>query len=359
MFLGLVIYALCATTSTSGITVGVVIASLSWIVRMVLCRKVEPKGMPLNLPILLFLTALILSSAASPSLITGLDRVRSIGEKVLLYYLVANGIFHRRQIATVLGCLIFTLSFRAGFEVVYYAVFDQNRLIVDRVLGGCLGLTIPLVVSLLFLGSLSKRIRASLFCSLIVMVICLTLNSTRGAWIGSLFALSFLGFSLNKKVFLGILIWLISLSFSPAPQQNRAVNILNPNFPSNSVRIEMWRYAFSVAKEHFFLGAGPGSFYFNDRFGQSHRHAHNIFIHIAAEAGLLGLSMLIWLMLASLGFGYKMLKQAERRDDRVIFAGLFACLIEFLLHGMVDYTLAGKTGYLFWFYLGIVLSLRR
>ncbi|MBU1262945.1 O-antigen ligase family protein [bacterium] len=371
MLLGLFIYALSATTSISVITIGVVLSSLGWIGKIVLTKRLEIKNTPLNLPILVFLGVITLSAICSfLPIFQGFDGVRSISEKVLLYYLVINGIKEKKHINWLLACIIGSLCLLASYKVglsIYNPIF-QEQMASDRTLGGCLGMVIPLVISMVFLIS-SWKIRISLILSLITMVICFGLNATRGAWLGSFFAIVFLGLILNRKILLGLgIIVIFFIFFLPRHQIERATNMFSLQFPSNLERIYLWSNAISMIKEHPLLGHGPGSFKVlymryvpkvskelidtTSLHTQHHRHAHNIFLHIAAETGLLGFLAFFWLLIAAFRLGYGVAQEDER--FRILGLGLLASLIDFVVHGMVDYTLAGKSGYLFWFYLGIV-----
>lgn len=375
MIVGLIIYAISATTSTSGITVGVILASLGWIVRMLLTKKFEIKGIALNLPIFIFLGMLVLSALTSSiPILQSFDTVRSIGEKVLLYYLVINGIKEERHARWLLACLIGSLCLIAAYEtglVIGNPTPERHEeMIGNKVLGGCLGMVIPLVISMMFLTSSSWKTRGGLIISLTIMLICLNLNSNRGAWLGNICALTFLGLFMNRKILLGLgIVIILSLLLLPKQQMYRVVNMVNPQYVANLERIYLWNSALSMIKEHPFLGHGPGSFQIlypeympevpeetKEKFypPYGHKHAHNIFLHLGAEAGVFTLLAITWLFVAAFKWGWKVFQHTEMQWSRILVLGLLACMIDFVIHGMVDYTLAGKTGYLLWFYLGLI-----
>lgn len=375
MIVGLIIYAISATTSTSGITVGVILASLGLVVRMLLTKKFEIKGVALNLPIFIFLGMLVLSTLTSSiPILQSLDIVRSIGEKVLLYYLVINGVKDVRHARWLLVCLIGSLCLLAGYEagyVMWNSTPEKHAaMIANKTLGACLGMVIPLVISMMFLTSSSWKIRGSLIISLAIMLICLNLNSSRGAWLGDICALVFLGLFINRKIFLGLgIVIILSLLLLPKQQMYRVANMVNLQYTANLERIYLWNSALSMIKDQPFLGHGPGSFQIlypeymtkvpeetKEKFypPYGHKHAHNIFLHIAAEAGIFTFLAISWLFIVIFKWGWKVFKHTETQWSRILVLGLLACLIDFIVHGMVDYTMAGKTGYLFWFYLGLI-----
>jgi putative inorganic carbon (HCO3(-)) transporter len=376
LLIGLFIYALSAATSTSGIAIGVNLALLAWIVRMLLTKQLETRGVVLNLPILVLLVILMIAAIASPSIpfIQGFGRIRSIVGGILLYYLVFNGIRNEQNIKWLLACLIVGLSLLSVYETAWLmwnpTPEKQAAMMSNKTLGGCLGMVIPLVVSMAFPGSFSFKIRIGLIVSLVSMVICLNLNSSRGAWLGNICAMVFLGVMMNKKVLLVLcLAIIISLLFLPEKQMYRIKNMFNLQYRANAERVYLWQGALAMIKERPFIGHGPGSFQtlypkyvpviseetkkgFYPAHG--HRHAHNIFIHLAAEAGIFAFLTIIWLLGASFRWTWQVFKHTGTNWLKILALGIMACLIDFSIHGMVDYTLTGMTGYLFWFYLGII-----
>jgi len=369
MLAGLVIYSLSAVVSTSGSIGGVILAFLGWITRMILTKRFEAKGVALNWPIVTLLVVLLVSTLISPlPLFQGLDKIRSLGEKILLYYLVIYGMRSKQDIKWLLFCLITSLCLLSGYEIVSLMWhFSPEKYLVltsNRGTGGGLGMVIPLVVALIFLIPLSWRIKKGLIISLVVMAICLILTSTRGAWLGNICALTFLGLFISRRILLGLgIVIIISLLFLPDQQKHRAVNMLN--LQTNADRVCLWQNALVMIKKRPFLGHGPGGYQvfspkyapegkekFSFLLGQ--KHAHNIFLQLAVEAGIVGLLALSWLLVSAFRWAWIVFKEAETSFSKILALGILACLIDFLVHGMVDYTLSGQTGYLFWFYLGFL-----
>jgi len=77
---------------------------------------------------------------------------------------------------------------------------------------------------------------------------------------------------------------------------------------SGEVRLESWRVALVVLREHPLLGSGPGTFgaqllhYRNPlRLQEIHAHAHNMYLTLGAETGAVGLLAAAWMALAFVG----------------------------------------------------------
>jgi O-antigen ligase len=109
-----------------------------------------------------------------------------------------------------------------------------------------------------------------------------------------------------------------------------------------SSRVEDWRVAVRMIAAHPLLGVGPGRYpldYARYSSAPPQPHAHNMLLHVAAEAGLLGLipfavlwGRLLWLTLRASGAG-----AAGGRDAFV----LHALLVAFFIRGMMDQFLSG------------------
>lgn len=361
MLLGLFIYALSATTSISVITIGVVLSSLGWIGRIVLTKRLEIKNIPLNLPIFVFLGILFLSTAASQvPLGQRLGSLNSMLERVLPYFLVVCGIKEKKQIKWLLVCLIGSLSIFSGFKMVQFILDPETnqKFLANRALGECLGMVIPLTIAMFFCN-FSRKIKCLLIFSIAMMVFCLVINGTRGAWVGSILALCLLAIFFNRKIFFGLGI-LIFLLFSY--QIERASTIFDSKNSSNLYRVYQCKAAILMVKERPLLGYGPGSFQkfwqdhmpekIKEKFGRSHKYILNIYLQIAGETGVFCIFAFFWLIIASFRLGLNLAQ--EQKEFRILLLGILACIVDFLVHGMVNHTLYGKSGYLFWFYLGII-----
>jgi putative inorganic carbon (HCO3(-)) transporter len=88
------------------------------------------------------------------------------------------------------------------------------------------------------------------------------------------------------------------------------------------------------------------------------RHpVHNIYLHIAAEIGVLGLFMFLWLISAIF---YSGLKYAIPKENVMayIVIGLLAGILAHMVHGLVDTeAIGGKLFMFIWFFAGIVIAI--
>jgi putative inorganic carbon (HCO3(-)) transporter len=86
-------------------------------------------------------------------------------------------------------------------------------------------------------------------------------------------------------------------------------------------------------------------------------HANELFLQIAAENGVIGLTIFLWLVWSILNLGIQNLKQARNAYDKNLISAILAAVIGFLIYGLFDYTWWYlKVGVLFWFLVGILTS---
>ena len=86
-------------------------------------------------------------------------------------------------------------------------------------------------------------------------------------------------------------------------------------------RGEFYSLAFDIWKKSYLFGAGWGSFsnyyqiYLFNRFGVSYLDAHNVYIQLLCETGIIGASLLIGLMYSILFKTYKIIKRTNIKEN--------------------------------------------
>ncbi len=170
-----------------------------------------------------------------------------------------------------------------------------------------LGMSLPIQVALIV------RRKSSKFFWLIpgVSLLTLLLTFSRGSYVGLAGVLLWLFLKLPKLskfrsyAFKGALVGFIFI-FSAlfiAPLRERFVSILDVSEGSNLGRLEIWNDSFEVISKNPILGVGLGNYAFAVRPESKLRepiYAHNTYLDIASEEGLVGLSIWIIIVLPSL-----------------------------------------------------------
>ena len=189
-----------------------------------------------------------------------------------------------------------------------------------------------------------------------LIIVAMVLTKSMGTWLSlilTLIALIAISYDrLEKQRWLitasSIFIFLILLFII----LNRWEYLINLENPENSItqRLNYWRTAIGIIKDHSFLGVGPGNFQevflkYKVDLSTNTRYAHNIFLHIWSEAGVLGFAGIFFLIFNMLQKGFK------KTGQKFILLAIMA----FLLHNLIDNTyFIPEAGLFWWILIGLV-----
>lgn len=369
--------------------VAVVIAL--WLARMIVQRRgIYIDWPPLAIPFAIFLFTAMLSMTAALSLQFAAKEFVKWAEMFAIYVFVANNLdapkITRALIALVLAGLseaaigIYQFLFRVGPEgfalfgrfIRAYGTFEQ-----PNPYAGYLGLIIPIVFGIV-LGALFRRqkaldrdlsetrsLRLALFAvvSLAAMLAALGMSWSRGAWLGVAAGLVVtviaqsrraFAFSMAAALVLAFVIFLSSVNVIPnaiAARLSgigdyfgvfdvRGVKVDDANFAIVE-RMAHWQAAWEMFSDHPLLGVGFGNYqviypvyalpHWSDPLG----HAHNYYLNVAAEAGLIGLSAYAILWMAAFWQGWRAVS-VSRGTWRGIAAGWLGVLVALSVHNGFD-----------------------
>jgi len=129
---------------------------------------------------------------------------------------------------------------------------------------------------------------------------------------------------------------------------SHAKEYIRPTF-SMAMRLNYWQESLNVIKAHPFVGVGLGNLNL-----QMSRYAHNSYLQILAEMGLLGLLSFAWIVYAVFKSGFKNLKQSLYKNQ---IAGLLTSSTVFLIHNFLDFTFfLPEVSLIWWLALGLILA---
>lgn len=236
-------------------------------------------------------------------------------------------------------------------------------------LAGYLVQVIPLILVFFIEDqTLSKKYRIFFGVVLVFSVIALLFNGTRGAWIAVILTLLFYGFlniRRNPKSlfgFLAVILILGIIAFNVPSLKYRINTIGDNNYQSNSERILMWHSAWNMFLDHPITGIGLGNYaksyqeqYISPEAKERRQnHAHNNFLQILADRGIIGFLGFNYL------FGYILFSSYRRYSKINDLWGLaiFLITICLLLQGLTEYNMRNPSVMrMYWFILGLSHSL--
>ena len=178
---------------------------------------------------------------------------------------------------------------------------------------------------------------------------------SRGAWIAGI--VSVLGlFIFRFKRALGIIFVciIILISISPEAVKDRFNDIFSKEDINIKQRLELWNNSIELIKCRPITGSGLGTFteaYMNKypnsfpKKGEGSRpirHAHNLYIQILVETGILGLLVFVFLVLMGFIFGIKRIIREHDPFIKSIRYGCFLGVLAFLIYSITDCTVSWK-----------------
>jgi len=252
--------------------------------------------------------------------------------------------------------------------------------------GSTLLIALVIAAGLAITGRSSRRYVAMAGVSIIVLALALTLS--RGSWIGAaagiavLLVLSLRSAALSRAgrrrvwaaalliVLIVAAVLAVSLTFvggEAAILQRKALSIINPW--KNRERVFLARSALAMAADRPLIGSGLNTFVLlhphpslrADPFApkpkrQVRSFAHNVFLNMAAEGGLLGLAAFVALLIRGGAAGWRW-HVAAAGDGRTLSAAALAAYVGLLVHQQFDGTVLSvhiSTG--LWFLLAIMMA---
>ena len=139
-------------------------------------------------------------------------------------------------------------------------------------------------------------------------------------------------------------------------------------------RIATWKFTGLIIKDHPILGSGIGSFKYNSLnyqarfFDQGENRslypygiadkAHNEYLQLGAEIGMIGLGIFLWLIITYFNLGIKLLKKLKDKDKQGMIIGLMGGVVSVLIDALLGFPLhLPATLVLFWLFIGLIVSL--
>jgi hypothetical protein len=251
----------------------------------------------------------------------------------------------------ILVCYGFFTQIKEGFRIyqdVAYPFFDDH----------CVYAAFLCFPAALGLAMLTQPVRHKPLIALFVGLVSLGILATfvRGAWLGMAFlvlyllirqraALSFrFAFALTVLFLIGM-ITALYLGLQPLLME-RWQTLFDIRYVANESRIDRWMAALSMWISHPLLGVGLGCYpdlyyqhiyYVHSFEGKLHMGAHNIYLEILAELGVVGLLTYLVMILTFLLETRRLYKLGQAQPFlKGLALGLEGMMVVFLLHAIVN-----------------------
>lgn len=294
--------------------------------------------------------------------------------RIPVFFIIALCIRNKKTLFTMLA--VFFVDFGIDNLVAFYQHFSGMT---DRgwgfgssvlTISGLMVMLVPIFCVILLDKAFPTYVKASALWALSCVGFGMYGNQSRGSWLFNMILVPVISLPYLMKRFIYVVAVLIALGgviwgFSTQPQYvARFESITNTTTDgSNLGRFEVWTSAINMFKDYPDIGVGIGQW--RTKYEESYRlpsenqhlyHAHNNFIQLLSEVGILGLlGVLIF-------YGYMVIDNAKiwyrRRDPYSLYA-MIAVFSYVFVFGQIEYTLDNSSGIrLMYFILGTMLQLR-
>lgn len=391
----------------------IIIALVFWLIDCLKRENFSKVKTVLDLPLLIFFFIMAVSVSRSPAIFMGMKDLLIFCSYFLIYFLTVNNIEREEQIHSFISCLFVLTAIIALYSILQYYSFDPYLGYLSRItstigqknwVSDYVAMLFPLVFFFFLTEEMSSK-KISYHFLLALLWTTLMICQSRSIWISvilcSILTLYFLYkfklfpiFRVNKKWLLSLVMVfaLITIIYStenplnraPLTVPERAMSTLDLEEPSIKSRLLIWNVTLNMIKDNPVLGMGLGAFSLNypeyqADFLLSHpeyinvngkaEEAHNEYLQMWAELGLIGLILFLFIILlfykSSLNFIKEINqdknknKDRDRNKDRVKFIvlGLIVGITSTLIHGLASFPFhVPALGAVFFLLVGLVMA---
>ncbi len=351
----------------------------------------------LDLPLWLFVGLAGASSLFSIYKYVSMLEMLRLMTMVGVFYLVLNN-FGRRMslrlvtLVIIMGTGMSVLGLGQYWGSLTHSWWIPNKFVASTYVNhnhfaGYLELAIPLAVGIAFglkSEELSSRLqflgfRFGLIAALIIMFVALVFSQSRGAWVSLAISLIVMNVVLIKRgvlkkeslviflFFLGLAISFIYLGYDDVAGRLDTIREISPvDFVSDGVtngevslgvRAKIWRGSITMIEDNPLIGTGIGTFvwgfpgYRPEGLSTRTYYAHNDYLHMMAEMGILALPLMLWMLWVLVRAGLRWgdttrsvnhkARNAKRKIDFGLMDGIVlgstVGILSLAMHGLVDF----------------------
>jgi len=380
-------------------SVGIAPAIANSIIGVMICAFLLEKSIrreklfSVSLPVIVFGVFMIIGALSFINSVNIHDSLKGMTKllKFLMIFLVCRGSIkdkpHFKRIAIAVACAISFIGIDALWQIFTGKDFIHGNSIQGAIgiaratasFPGCNGLGVYLTALTPFIAGLAlfcPQPSAKLFFTLAALIgsAGVYLSLSRGAGIGLFIAVFFLGLIKKSKFIISILILLL-LIYPFVMPKNIKDWAKNANYNpiillTDEVRVGIYRNTLHMIARHPFIGVGINTF--SRTYGEYRTaeveaanptadgyYAHNNFLHMAGEMGLLGLGVFMIFLLVTLRSIWISFRRYTDPFLKACAISVFAAIIAYLINGLTETSLYySRIVMIFWFLIGLGLALR-
>ncbi len=382
-----------------GLKLFAVILFAIFFVKITNSEKYSLQKTKLGLPLFLFTSVLALSLFISETKTVSLQDFIIFFSYILIFFLITNNIDRKADFNSFIHLFFIISSVVSIYTIIQYYGIDPylndlhsltSTIGQKNWISNYLAMIFPVVFSY-FLLEQTQRNRILYFSLLSILYATLMICQSRGIWISiSLTVILAIYiiikfkfyeiFKRNKKwLFLLLITFLVitiiystdnPLNKSAITVPQRAMSTFDEQDPSINTRLLIWKTTLEMIKDRSIFGSGIGTFKMNYlnyqaellknnpyyiRYSVKAGEAHNEYLQMWAEIGIIGLGIFIGIILMFYSLIIDYLKKNDNDKEKIIAFGLVLGITCFLIHclfcfplhvpalGITFFTLLGLT----------------
>lgn len=374
--------------------IGMLVLAYAWVLSSYLRGKPCFKHTLLDIPILLFLVASLLSMGRLTDVHASIDGFFLVLSYFIFFYLIISCTQSFADIKLLIYAFVGTGALLSLYGIYQYgigfkelgkyiatqslAIDIPNRVFAIFISPNHLAGYLIMVIPLAFVVSLNAKkgwMRITMLTCLVLMVDCLFLTYSRGGilslGLGLMVLLVGYGMRKQKDAFLNLIgvVILVAVTVFLITKAGAVLSSANPSYSALSFsqgvlsvqgRLMLWKGALNIIKANPLIGTGVGTFasiYPLFQYGGLYStHAHNIYLEIFSETGLLGIISFISIFVFIIGKAV----HSTRQQQGVLYElslALLAGALGFMVHNAIDFEWSmAAAGLLFWGIVGLIFS---
>ncbi len=381
--------AMVISTGMMNTFIGLVV--ISWLLKKLLEGKWDFVKTPVALPFLFFILMALVSFCNSidyRASIKGMEKLFKYGLLFLACAQEIREVKHLKRIIVSVALVIILVSLDGLWQLILGADFIHGRALLScgidlprvtasfsspNAMGIYLACFTPLLFGLAFFH-LKGRLRIFIGLASVLGMTGIFLTFSGGAAIGLIGGILFLAIVRRHKVVLVMILALFLAGPFILPENlkdwARKVNYNPLEFVCGPGRVTIYANSMNMIRQHPVIGFGVNTFsknYAKYKLAEMEKYAatsdtmyaHNNFLHMAGEVGLVGLGIFIWFLVALFKNGWQVYRRSGDDFLKITALSLIACIIAFLINGLTETSLYNQIGICFWFITGLLLCLNK
>jgi O-antigen ligase len=199
--------------------------------------------------------------------------------------------------------------------------------------------------------------KALVYASILLAAYCVLLSFSRGAYVGMVAGLIFLGVMKERKYLVLVAVLLATWqTVVPNAVRERILMTYDANGVESSAneRLQLWEDAFTIIPEHPILGTGFDTYRYLGR-SADYLDTHNYYVKVTVETGFVGLGLFLYLLWAMTRQGIHLFLSSNDpffSGIGLAFAALMVCVAFVNVFG--DRWMYQQVTAYMWTFLGLV-----